>query len=95
MEGMHIDVTEVAAIWMGGLLLLVPLLGLTLRFAVKPLLDSVARLREAGAAAASEAISELDLRLALVEQQIQPPVAAAENGSFESVSAPLRVAVGR
>jgi hypothetical protein len=45
---MEINLTLVAAIWMGGLLLLVPLLGLVARFGIVPVLDAVARLRRAG-----------------------------------------------
>jgi hypothetical protein len=48
-EEMQLDLTTVAAIWMGGLVLLVPLIGLTLRFGFVPFLESLARVRAAWA----------------------------------------------
>jgi len=48
MPAFDVDLTVLAALWMGGCVLLVPLAGLTARFGLKPVLDSVARLRAAG-----------------------------------------------
>jgi hypothetical protein len=47
MDGLAIDLVRAAEVWMGGVLLLVPLLGLTARLGVVPVLDAVARLRGA------------------------------------------------
>jgi hypothetical protein len=46
--GMHIDLTAITAILMGGILLLVPLAGVTLRYGVVPLLATIGELRAAG-----------------------------------------------
>lgn len=47
MPDLNVDLTTLAAIWMGGSALLVPLAGLTARFGLRPLVDSVARMRAA------------------------------------------------
>lgn len=65
---------DILIILMSGLVVLVPVAGLTLRFALKPMVDSIARLMEArnGSAARSlEAIDLVDKRLALLEQELQ------------------------
>lgn len=65
---------DILIILMSGLVVLVPVAGLTLRFALKPMVDSIARLLEArnGSAARSlEAIDLVDKRLALLEQELQ------------------------
>ncbi len=48
MPDFDVNLTVLAALWMGGSVLLVPLAGLTARFGLKPVLDSVARVRAAG-----------------------------------------------
>lgn len=68
MEGLHIDITAIAALWIGGMLLLIPIAGVTARFALKPLLESIARIREARSA--SRSTEEFELRFALVEQRL-------------------------
>jgi hypothetical protein len=45
MGGVTVDITAVAAIWIGGVLLLVPLLALLLRFGVIPLIGTIAEFR--------------------------------------------------
>jgi hypothetical protein len=65
---------DILVILVSGLVVLVPVVGLTLRFALKPMVDSIARLLEArnGSAARSlEAIDLVDKRLALFEQEFQ------------------------
>ena len=52
-----------------GILLLIPLGGLTLRFALKPMVDSIARLMEAKNGA--NAVDLVDKRVALLEQELQ------------------------
>ena len=52
-----------------GVLLLIPLGGLTLRFALKPMVDSIARLMEAKNGA--NAVDLVDKRVALLEQELQ------------------------
>ena len=56
---MDISYTLVAAIWMVGSLAMVPVLGVMIRFAVVPLLDSVSRLRS------------VDARLAAIEERLE------------------------
>jgi hypothetical protein len=53
----------------GGIIILVPLAGLTLRFALKPMVDSVARLMEARSGGA--AVDLVDKRVSLLEQELQ------------------------
>jgi hypothetical protein len=56
----------------GGLLIvLIPIAGITARFALKPIVESVARLREMQAGAPSSDLKQLDARLSLLEQQMQ------------------------
>lgn len=55
---MDISYTTVAAIWMIGSLAMVPVLGLTIRFAIVPLVQSLTRLRS------------VDARLAAIEQRL-------------------------
>ena len=52
-----------------GVVILVPLAGLTLRFALKPIVDSVARLMEVRNGTA--AVDLVDKRVALLEQEVQ------------------------
>jgi hypothetical protein len=64
---------DIIIILMSGLVVLVPVAGLTLRFALKPVVDSIARLLEVRNNSASrnlEAIDLVDKRLALFEQEL-------------------------
>jgi hypothetical protein len=54
---------------LAGLIILVPVAGLTLRFALKPMVDSIARLLEVRNGA--NAVDLVDKRVALVEQEVQ------------------------
>jgi hypothetical protein len=101
MEILQVDVTKIVSIWMGGLILLVPLIGLSARIGIKPILDSVARMREARNVA--EPIEELELRFSRVEQQLQhlthlmegwsagTPASHSRTGSSETRSNTLHV----
>jgi hypothetical protein len=51
MPGNTIDFTALLAIWMVAVLMLVPLVGFTLRFGVTPLIGAVAELRRSGRSA--------------------------------------------
>ena len=64
-----IDLTAIVAIMMGSLMFLIPIAGLTARYALKPIVESIARLRDSGSR--DEAIALLERRLALVEQEVQ------------------------
>lgn len=75
MNGISADFVLVVAIWMGGAILMVPLVGLTIRLAVVPLLDSVARLRERREAA--EWDEEVGQRLIRLEDRLDEMAEAA------------------
>jgi len=63
-----IDVTSVVAVIMGTLMFLIPIAGITLRFAIKPIAEAVARVREAEGA--KREISMLEQRVELLERQL-------------------------
>ena len=58
----------IVAILVGGLAILIPIAGLTLRFALKPALESLARLREDQTQ--TQEVRLLEQRLSLVEEQV-------------------------
>ncbi len=60
----HVDFATIVAIWMAGSILLIFALALAARFALKPVLDSVARLREAR-------VSELERRFTRLERSFE------------------------
>lgn len=64
MELSSIDLTAVIAVWIAGSILLVLALALAARFAVKPVLDSIARIREAR-------VSELERRFTRLERRVE------------------------
>jgi hypothetical protein len=63
-----VDLTAIVAIVMGMLVVLIPIAGLTLRFAIKPITESVAKLREGGME--REKVGLLERRMALLEQEL-------------------------
>jgi hypothetical protein len=79
MEGITIDLTAVAVVWMVGVLLLVPLVGFTLRFGVIPLLATVTELRRGRTmedGGLSKRVRELEERL----RELESRQAKAERG---------------
>ena len=68
MEVIPIDLTAVLGIVMGSLMVLIPITGFTLRFALKPIAEAVARMREAESSDRAAAL--LEQRVALLEQQL-------------------------
>ena len=92
MAGLDVDITTLMAIWMGGLLLLVPLAGLTARYALKPVLDSVAAIRRAGAGAPMD---DFELRFARMERQMATLQTTLEDWQRERRSAAERVSAVR
>jgi hypothetical protein len=71
-EGMHIDITTVVAIWMGGAILLVPLLALLLRFGLPPVLEAVAELRRARVSQhAEERLARMESRLTRLTEAVE------------------------
>ena len=68
MQVMPIDVTAITAIVMGMMVVLIPIAGVTLRFAIKPITESMARLRESGME--RDKVELLERRMALLEQEL-------------------------
>jgi hypothetical protein len=58
----------IIAILMGGLIILVPIAGLTIRFALKPLIETL-NLRRETSPQLTESLARLHERLAVVEQE--------------------------
>ncbi len=56
---------------LGILTVLIPIAGLTARFALKPIVEAIARMREVQAGATGQQVSLLEQRIALLEQQYQ------------------------
>jgi hypothetical protein len=74
-----IDLTALAGIFFGSMMVIIPIAGVTARFAMKPIVESLARLRESGSK--TEAVDMLERRMALLEQEVQ-----AISGMREDVS---------
>lgn len=66
---MPIDLTAIVGITVGSLFLLIPIAGFTARFAFKPMVEALARLK--GAQGSSGEVRFLEQRVALLEQQLQ------------------------
>ena len=71
---MNADVFELliplTAIVIGGLMFLIPIAGLTARFAIKPVMEALGKSREGSGNNARE-LAVLEQRVALLEQQYQ------------------------
>ncbi len=65
---MPIDVTSVIAVFMGTLIVLIPVAGVTIRFALKPIAEAIARIRESQGA--NQEMSIMAQRLDLMERQL-------------------------
>lgn len=63
-----IDITSIVAITLGSMVVLIPIAGATARFALKPIAEAVAKMRE-GQGAQRE-VQVMDQRVALLEQQL-------------------------
>ncbi len=61
-----VDWVALAGVIMGTLIILIPVAGLTARFALKPIVEAVARMRQTQGAA--EHLALVEQRLALLEQ---------------------------
>ncbi len=66
---MPIDLTGLLAVFMGISIVLVPVIGITARFALKPTVEALSRFFDRKGS--EEAISILERRMALMEQQLE------------------------
>jgi hypothetical protein len=69
MEVMPIDLTSIIAVIMGISIVLIPVIGLTARFALKPTVEALSRVFENRTQA--ESVQILERRLALLEHQLE------------------------
>jgi hypothetical protein len=69
MEVMPIDLTSVIAVIMGISIVLIPVIGLTARFALKPTVEALSRIFEGRAR--DETVQILERRVSLLEQQVE------------------------
>lgn len=65
---MPIDVVALSAVILGCLIVLIPIAGLTARYAIKPVADALARARDGGAD--RESMQLMERRLALLEKEV-------------------------
>jgi hypothetical protein len=69
MEMLPVDLIEVVSVIMGSLIVLIPLLGLLLRFAARPLVDALVASRGEGARPVD--IDALKTRVEALEHEVQ------------------------
>ncbi|CAN5839587.1 MAG: hypothetical protein H0U67_00610 [Gemmatimonadetes bacterium] len=82
MNVLPIDITAIVAIVMGMLVVLIPVAGLTARFALKPIVEAIARMREGQSDQQERSL--LQQRVALLEQQVQNVEHSVDRISDES-----------
>ncbi len=70
MEVLPVDIVALAAVILGISVVLVPVIGLTARFALKPVVEGLARVFESRSV--DETVRILERRVELQEQQIEP-----------------------
>lgn len=70
MQVMPIDLTAVLGVIVGGLMVLIPIAGLTARFALKPIVESMQALRSGGSAGPGVDTEALRTRIEALEAQI-------------------------
>ena len=68
MQVLPIDVTSLVAIIMGTSIVLIPVAGLTARYALKPVVDAIGRFVQGKGA--EETVQIMERRMALLEQQL-------------------------
>ena len=68
MEVMPIDLTAIISVVMGVSIVLIPVIGLTARFALKPTVEALAQIFEGRGR--DETVQMLERRVALLEQQV-------------------------
>jgi hypothetical protein len=89
METLPVDLTSLVAAIMGSLLVLIPVLGLAVRFAAKPLVDALVASRGEGARPGD--LSALKTRIEALEHEVKDLTAAPGRPALpESRPIPLR-----
>ena len=68
MNGLEVLIPLVA-ITLGTMTILIPIAGLTARFALKPIVEAIARMKEIQGGTSAREVSLLEQRVALLEQQ--------------------------
>lgn len=81
MNVLPVDLNAVLGIFLGSLIVLIPVAGLTARFALKPVVEAIARAR--GAQQSPQAVALLERRLTLLEQQLQQVDASVDRMAEE------------
>jgi hypothetical protein len=66
---MPVDIVGLAGVIMGSLIILIPVAGLTARFAMKPVVESMAKLRQGSNQ--GETVNMLERRITLLEKEVQ------------------------
>lgn len=64
-------IVPVVAIVLGSLMVLIPVAGFTARFAFKPIVESMAKLKEMNASGGGGDVRELAQRVSKIEQQLE------------------------
>lgn len=70
MPSIEFDITTVVAIWMGGVIVLVPLMAMMARFGLAPVIDAVGRMRASGRSGGSVAEDALGERCERLEERV-------------------------
>ena len=68
MEVLPVDLVAIVGIGMSMLVLLIPITGWTVRFAIKPITEAIAKMREG--ASDRQAFELMERRIALLEQEL-------------------------
>lgn len=69
MQMLPIDLTEIIAVFMGISIVLIPVIGLTARFAIKPIVEALTKGLEARGQ--EETVRILERRIGLLESQVE------------------------
>lgn len=72
-----VDMTEIAWAVVLGLAIVIPIAGLTARFALRPIVDAIARFKEAGNS--GDALRMIERRMDLLEQEVQSMAAMRDD----------------
>ncbi len=88
MDTLPVDLVQLVAAIMGSLLVLIPVLGLAVRFAAKPLVEALVATRREGARPAD--LDALKMRVEALEHELHELGAASPPAVPESRPIPLR-----